>query len=307
MGHEEFLPCAGRFAAREDYRDARSRDGLQPCELAVERMEVLWHDLQSVRGEKMARQIFIGGDVGESVFTEVFMEWAQKNELPAFLQRIERGGDERSFVLLSALTVEAYLDELMNCLAPKFSKLAENRDFTFSLKIQILRALALIPPHILDAADIVRRVRNEFAHDLNLDILDGLKRELQTKIQHIVTETFGPEFERSKGREGFRSVTFIALAGLNGYRPNLKKLREKLSNTGMITEWKNECHQEFMRTMKAVGSEEPIETKIENGVRYRLYRDGLVRIDTPAGQEVSATIPINLEMFSGLSKTKKRE
>ena len=37
VGHEEFLPCAGRFAAREDYRDARSRDGLQPCEFGVKR------------------------------------------------------------------------------------------------------------------------------------------------------------------------------------------------------------------------------------------------------------------------------
>ena len=38
VGHEGFLPCAGRFAARKDYRDAWSWDGLQRCELAVKRI-----------------------------------------------------------------------------------------------------------------------------------------------------------------------------------------------------------------------------------------------------------------------------
>jgi hypothetical protein len=35
VGHEEFLPCAGRFAAREDYPDRQTRDGLQPREFAM--------------------------------------------------------------------------------------------------------------------------------------------------------------------------------------------------------------------------------------------------------------------------------
>jgi hypothetical protein len=35
VGHEEFLPCADRFTAREDYQDRQTRDGLQPREFAM--------------------------------------------------------------------------------------------------------------------------------------------------------------------------------------------------------------------------------------------------------------------------------
>jgi hypothetical protein len=47
----------------------------------------------------VAREYFIGGEKGECIFTELFLEWSPRGQdLPGFLNRIEATGDDRSFV-----------------------------------------------------------------------------------------------------------------------------------------------------------------------------------------------------------------
>jgi hypothetical protein len=211
------------------------------------------------------REFFVGGNPGECVFTEPFHDWAnpspgEKLALPAVLNRIQSTGDDRSFVLLSAVVVERYAEELMKIIAPGFASLAAKRDFTASLKVEVLRSLRLIPPHILHAADLIRKVRNEFAHDLNVETFSDCKESYVESLHRLAVETFGDKDPSRSHREAFRDVTFIALAGLQAYRSNFRKLRQKLTDLSVIEQWKKESVMEFLaivefhRAANAAGS-----------------------------------------------------
>jgi hypothetical protein len=67
------------------------------------------------------------GEKGESIFTHAYTDFQlSPNELPAMLKRMENTGDDRSFVLVSAVVVERYLDVLLTAFAPGYEALAKN-------------------------------------------------------------------------------------------------------------------------------------------------------------------------------------
>ncbi|MGA2904015.1 MAG: hypothetical protein ABSD98_09295 [Candidatus Korobacteraceae bacterium] len=243
----------------------------------------------------MPRKLIWCGEQGECAFTEPFIEWtAPIQELPGLLQRIEKTGDDRSFVLLSAVVVERYVVELMNSLSPGFARLAENRDFTFSLKLEILKALRLIPPHILQAADLVRKIRNDFAHDFNTDDLAKCNAKHREAMRQTATEMYGEHRVLSSERDDFKSVTLLALVGLQAYRANFKKLRVKLSDPRVIEEWKKECHEELLEKVKGMQSGTPTRIEERNGWRCTHYEEGLVNIEAVASEDPPSTLGIDL-------------
>jgi hypothetical protein len=68
--------------------------------------------------------------------------------------------------------------------------LQERRDFTFSLQIEVARALRLVPSQILGAADCIRHIRNKFVHNLSLDTFDQLEpEELKSMRDHLARFT----------------------------------------------------------------------------------------------------------------------
>ena len=243
----------------------------------------------------MPKQFIFCGDKGECVFTEPFIEWTSPvQELPGILQRIEKTGDDRSFVLLSAVVVERYVVELMKNLSPGFAKLADNRDLTFSLKIELLRALRLIPPHILLAADLIRRIRNDFAHDFETDSLAKCNRKHREAMRKTVLEIFGENQLTTSERDCFKTVTFLALAGLQAYRTNFRKLRAKLGDARIIDEWKMECHDEFVEKVKSVKSGAPVRIEERGGWRYTYYEEGLASIEAISSDDPPTTLDIDL-------------
>jgi len=219
------------------------------------------------------------GQKGEAAFTEPFIDYRwSANELPKFIQRLYAAGDDRSFVVFSLVLIEKYLDALLEGIAPGYQTLKDNRDFTVSLKIELLKALRLVPPHILRAADLVRKSRNEFAHE-ELERLEQLSPRLRDPIVNLVRQTLGnlPSYF-SSGRETFRALIFVALAGLRAYRPNFLILREKLEEGALIDELKQECHKRFMEGIELKKNRKPLRVEEKEGWRYTYYEDGLVSI-----------------------------
>lgn len=80
--------------------------------------------------------------------------------------RISETGDDRSKIILAGIIVEWYLDRILKYLFVDYKNLSNRSDFTFSFKISILRSLRLIPLDIVIMCDCVRKIRNEFAHNL---------------------------------------------------------------------------------------------------------------------------------------------
>src|SRR2546430_2053361 len=119
---------------------------------------------------------WLSGKPGDSAFTKPFLSLGSLEEAnarhPEFYRRMESSGDDRSYVLVAVMVVESMCDDILRKVIPGFNTLRDNRDFGFSLKIELLRALRLIPPAIPRCADCVRQVRNEFAHNLSIDKIE---------------------------------------------------------------------------------------------------------------------------------------
>jgi len=239
------------------------------------------------------------GDVGSSVFTEPFIDHeARPNQLPGFLQRIESTGDDRSFVIVSAVVVERYLDALLGAFIPKYNLLTEKREFTFSLKLDLLSAMRLIPPHILQLADVIRQVRNEFAHELDCNRLDELNSGLQSSMAQRTRDFYGEgDPHSSSPRMMFKGLTFAALAGFEIYRTNLSILREKMDDGILAAALGKECHERFMARIAAMKDRGPVKVEEREGWRYKYYDGGLVDISPVDPNNPPATVNLDAKLL----------
>ena len=118
------------------------------------------------------------GPPGHSLFSN-FKAWCLREisvdeiqvELDEEIKHVAQYDDERLLVLLGALVVENALDHLLGQFILDYRGLRDNRDFTFSMRIELARAARLIPSKVLGAADTVRQIRNDLVHNLSITSL----------------------------------------------------------------------------------------------------------------------------------------
>jgi len=82
-------------------------------------------------------------------------------------------GDERdplNLTLKAHLYIENFLEEILKRKFKNSSLLLNNRDFTFALKLDILRAKNYLDEKSYRDIRLLNRLRNKFAHDLSFDI-----------------------------------------------------------------------------------------------------------------------------------------
>lgn len=221
------------------------------------------------------------GEEGSSVFTQPFIDYSfQPNRMPGFLDRIQRTGDDRSFVIVSVVVLERYLDVLLEGLLPGYNDLVEKREFTLSLKLGLLNALRLIPPHIVQIADLLRRVRNEFAHNVDCDKLENLKDSLKASLAQRVRECYGDAKPYSSSlHEMFKALTFLALVGLESYRVNVAILRERMDDGSLRSTLKLQSEQRHTDKVKSLSSQAPTKIVEKDGWRYKYFDLGVVAIE----------------------------
>lgn len=177
------------------------------------------------------------------VFTQPFWdklineEWNE--EMPEFKKRIDKTKDDRSSVLLIILVIEFHIDKLLEIVLLKYSNLRENKDITFSLKIDILRSINLIPKSVLEMTDCLRKIRNEFAHNLKLDNIEELKtlnnrsKSLINQLDNLFNvylEIFNYKNKKISYIDKFELIAFQIIFGLRGFEPNLKAFREYIDS-----------------------------------------------------------------------------
>lgn len=175
--------------------------------------------------------INIEGPSGESVFRRL-ISWCVQPEasgkfqqrIDEILGRVEELDDDRLLVLVGALIVENAVDELLAAIMPGYASLQDKRDFSFSTRIEVARALRLIPSRILNCADFIRSLRNDFVHDLSVEKLDALEpsriQSMRDRLSSFIAEMVEAE------AEAFRKLVLWTAVALYGYTMHVSRLND---------------------------------------------------------------------------------
>jgi len=176
------------------------------------------------------------------VFTSSMFDFenvdTNNNKTEELFNRIANSGDDRSKVILAGIIVEYYFDRILKLILVDFKALTDRSDFTFSLKIAILKSLRLIPNNIIFMCDCVRKVRNEFAHNLEIDSIENIDKKIKTRIHQLYIENSNQKEDISLIKE-FESIYRLGSGNLRTYEQNVKLLREKIDDPNFEKELQN--------------------------------------------------------------------
>lgn len=87
-----------------------------------------------------------------------------------FIARLRYHEDELGLIIKGHLLVEFIIDQviLKRCKSPK-DILKDSRAYPFSVKLQIVYSMGLVPNNIYQNIRKINRIRNELAHNLEID------------------------------------------------------------------------------------------------------------------------------------------
>ena len=179
----------------------------------------------------------------KQVFTQPYFDLIDKKnwneELPVLYERINSLEDDRSFVILMSIIVEFHLDKLLSIVIPDYdTKLKNNKDLTFSLKLELLNSMRLIPKQIFLFADCIRKIRNEFAHNLKIDNILELKtlnrRSIVLNLEQLCAE-YSDSLVYSKSNpsnyiQKFKDIANFVVNAFREYEPNFIALRKEIDS-----------------------------------------------------------------------------
>ncbi len=230
----------------------------------------------------------LSGVLGESLFCEPLLRYFRQNPLPELFQKTAALKDDRLLAIVTALIVEDRLDAALGSFLPRYSRLTKSTDFSFSKKIALAEALALIPPNILSAASIIRKVRNEFAHHLEIESFTQVENTIIAALKNLraaVYGKFGKDERKPKPSlvEEYNALGFFCIAGLDAYCENLAYLRAYINTPEFIDSLMKKSAAQNEAEMQAVVAEGPITTETHNGYTVKKYAGGLVRISGEGG------------------------
>jgi hypothetical protein len=175
----------------------------------------------------------IGGPEGETLFWGAIRGFRSGHGLQQEMDQtwahyvgIE---DHRLLALVAALCVEKSIDALMMAFAPGFSEYQNDSDFTFSTKIKVLRSMRFLPVRILTNCDLIRKMRNEFAHHLEYKEFARLDaRKFRNKLMPYVQAFNKRERDEKDIKHLFVELVSFTLVALHIYTQHLDKLRRYL-------------------------------------------------------------------------------
>lgn len=185
-------------------------------------------------------------------------------------ERLSESGDDRSKSILAGIIVEHHLDRLLKLLFIDYKFLTDRSDFTFSFKISILKSLRLIPDNIITMCDCIRKVRNEFAHNFEINKIDEVNKNLQNQILQLYVENTKINNELPLNKK-FTSIYNLGSGGLRSFEQNIKLLREKIDDPSFQKELYNineKRTDEFHKNLIAAGPIEIIDLGHQIEERY---------------------------------------
>jgi len=197
---------------------------------------------------KLGIKLIISGKKGESLFynADMFNSLLVMNDnvitiskqLTRYITLVNKAKEERLLALIAAMSIEEALDSLLSAYIPDYKRIPKKKDFTSSMKIEIAKSLRLIPRHIMNTANLVRAIRNEFAHDLSIDSFDSLnEKNFKNKLKARFKEFF-PEEDISNMalNELFAQIVQSVVSALELYKYYSKAAKEYIYSEDFINE-----------------------------------------------------------------------
>ena len=137
--------------------------------------------------------------------------------------------------IIGALSIENELDNFLATWIKDYKRLASNKDLTFSFKVELAISLKLIPIKILNAVEPIRKIRNIFAHHLDIDTFDKAKEfdsksdkssfpKLYDKIKTFIV------WDKDDDRQTFKTLIIMIILGLNVYIKHTAKVQNYIWN-----------------------------------------------------------------------------
>lgn len=203
----------------------------------------------------------------KTVFTKSFFDFENvdlnNDKTVELYNRISKTGDDRSKIILAGIIVEWYLDRILKHLFVDYKILTDRSDFTFSFKISILKSLRLIPLNIIIMCDCVRKIRNEFAHNLNIDTINQTEKKFKDQIHQLYVENVENASKIDLIKK-FESVYRLGSSHLRTYEKNIFLLREKIDDSNFEKELEKLNNERMFEYHQNLMEKEPIEI-IEKG------------------------------------------
>lgn len=134
--------------------------------------------------------------------------------------------DDRLLALVGALCVEHSLDALLQAFAPGFEQCTDDAGFTVAVKTKVARSLQLLPARILTACDLVRKIRNEFAHHLEYTDFSHVDADLLQKLEPTVRSFNHAKRGVAEYPLLFRHLIGFLIVGLCVYTEQARQTRE---------------------------------------------------------------------------------
>jgi hypothetical protein len=215
----------------------------------------------------------------KTVFLKPFQDFENtdaNNQLTfEFHNKIKLTGDHRSRVILSGIIVEYHIDRLLKILFIDYKHLTEKSEFTFSFKISLLKSLRIIPQNILTNCDCIRKVRNEFAHNLGLEIIDNLDQKILSNVIQCFSDLKSNSNIKSHiGR--FESIHFFTTGYLRSYEQNFRLLREKMDSEEFIDGLEKLNQERTFKSMDELIKKGPINIIEKGGKIEEYYKNNFV-------------------------------
>lgn len=195
--------------------------------------------------------VTMSGPKGKTIFHDTYMA-CLADDTRLYLakktqERIDHTNkvkDIPAIVVVNSLIIENNIDDIIESLMPDYKILKNNTNFTFSMKIDILKALKVIPNFILNSCDIIRKIRNEFAHNLEIDDFDKLDKPLIKKMDGQLKN-----FDKKTNMEQpildrYNELNFFTSWALQTYKTHTQRLNEYIRDDNFIKKFQDFCIKE---------------------------------------------------------------
>lgn len=114
-----------------------------------------------------------------------------------YLSKLWKCNNDRELAILRMLSLEILVDDMLSIWIKGYESELKGRTQSFYYKISLLKSLNLIPSKILDAYLYYNKVRNKFAHELDIENYDTLIEKysgLLNEFRNLIRR-FNPDYE----------------------------------------------------------------------------------------------------------------
>ena len=187
-------------------------------------------------------ELGIKGKYGDSLFYDhSFMveqnslnEWRTK--IKSYFEKCESTNDHRAIALIGALIIEEELDKLLSSWLIDYKYINDDLEMTFSFKVKLAKSCNLIPNRILDSIEPIRKIRNIFAHNMEIDQFEVAKKHNKKAFDALYDKikTFS-KWNEKDDLKTFKTLVIYITTSLIFYTEYVTRLTEYIRDSNNLS------------------------------------------------------------------------